>query len=147
MKHNSYLVLSILGAALAIAGCKSNPNKAEKIETNLESAEKVSGTQKVGLNKDGEMVTLDKTAMSEKLRDLQNTVYGLEDEVYGTRKLGSQGLYGDLKGCLKKLSSKQYGGNGQLIWTEPLDRVTDKEEEMKVGVDDNKALIGVSEEF
>jgi hypothetical protein len=64
------------------------------------------------------------------------------------RKFGTQGLYGDLKSCLRKLSSHQYGGNGELVWTEPLDRVTDKEEEMKIGLDGNKKnLIGVSEEY
>lgn len=130
-----------------MVGCKSNPNKAEKIDTTLTSAEKVTGTAKVGVNKDGNMVVMDKSEMSEKLRDLQNAVYSLEDQVYGTRKFGTQGLYGDLKTCLRKLSSKQYGGTGQLVWTEPLDRVTDKEEEMKIGLDNKKSLVGVSEEY
>lgn len=34
-----------------------------------------------------------------------------------------------------------------MVWTEPLDRVTDKEDELKVGVDEKKNLVGVSEEF
>lgn len=145
MKHNIWLVAV---GFVFLSGCKSNPNKAEKIDTTLTSADKVSGSSRVGVNKDGNMVVMDKVAMSEKLRDLQNNVYSLEDKVYGTRKFGTQGLYGDLKTCLRKLSSKQYGGNGQLVWTEPLDRVTDKEEEMKIGLDTKKNdLIGVSEEY
>jgi hypothetical protein len=146
MKHNIWLLPLVV--CFLVTGCKSNPNKAEKIDTTLTSDDKVSGSEKVGVNKDGNMVVMDKGAMSEKLRDLQNTVYGLEDQVYGTRKFNTQGLYGDLKNCLRKLSSKQYGGSGQLVWTEPLDRVTDKEEELKIGLDgDKKSLVGVSEEF
>src|SRR6185312_7894072 len=85
--------------------------------------------------------------MAEKLRDLQNTVYSLEDQVYGTRKLGSLGQYGELKSCERKLASKQYGGTGNLVWTEPLDRVTDKEEDFKIGLDEKKDLVAVSQEY
>src|SRR5690606_24805551 len=85
--------------------------------------------------------------ISEKLRDLQNAVYSLEDKVYGTRKLGSMGLYGELKACKRKLASRQFGGSGNMMWSEPLDRVTDKEDELKVGVDEKKQLVGLSEEF
>lgn len=127
-------------------GCKTNPNKAQDLKTDLDASKTVSGSEQVGL-KNGEMVVLDKVQMSEKLRDLQNSVYALEDKVYGTRKLGSLGLYGELKSCKRKLSSRQYGGGGSMVWTEPLDRVTDKEEELKVGVDEKKNLVGVSEEF
>ncbi|MGE4133826.1 MAG: hypothetical protein AB7F86_19465 [Bdellovibrionales bacterium] len=141
--------LSKLGLAalvLALSACKSNPHKAEKIETKMDHVGKVTGIEHVGV-KDGNMVVMSKEDMSEKLRDLQNRVYALEDKVYGTRKLKSLGLYGDLKTCKRKLASKQYGGSGTLVWTEPLDRVTDKEEEFKIGIDEKKELVGVSEEF
>lgn len=138
--------ISLWVCVFLIAGCASNPNKAEKIETQIEKAEAVSGTQEVGV-KNGEMVVMDKAEMSEKLRDLQSAVYSLEDKVYGTRKLGSLGLYGDLKSCRRKQASRQFGGTGTMVWTEPLDRVTDKEEELKIGVDEKKNLVGVSEEM
>ena len=148
MKHKNLLYTLALGFGLAcsLTACKSNPNKAEDIKTELDRPANVTGAEKVGL-KDGEMVVLDKVQMSESLRDLQNTVYSLEDRVYGTRKLGSLGLYGDLKSCLRKKASRQYGGNGTLVWTEPLDRVTDKEEDLKLGLDEKKDLVGVSEEY
>jgi hypothetical protein len=142
MKHKIYL----LGIFLILAACKSNPNKVENVQTELEKPQTVTGEQKVGV-KNGEMVVLDKTQIAEKLRDLQNTVYSLEDKVYGTRKLGSLGLYGELKSCRRKLASKQLGGPGTLTWTEPLDRVTDKEEDLKIGLDEKKSLVGVNEEY
>ena len=142
MKHNYFLLI----LPLILVACKSNPHKAEDLKTSLDQTATVSGTQNVGL-KNGEMVVLTKIQMAEKLRDLQNTVYSLEDRVYGTRKLGSLGLYGELKTCKRKLASKQYGGAGVMSWTEPLDRVTDKEDDLKVGLDEKKNLVGVSEEY
>jgi hypothetical protein len=129
-----------------VAGCRSNPNRAEKIETALTSADRVSGGESVGVRK-GEMVVQEQARASERLRDLQNAVYALEDKVYGTRKLGSEGLYGQLRQCKRQLASKAYGGDGTLTWTEPLDRVTDKEEEAKLGLNEKNELIGLNREY
>ena len=138
--------IAFMALVLSIAGCKTNPNKAENIQTTLDQQAGISGSQTLGLKK-GEMVVMDKGQMSEKLRDLQNTVYSLEDKVYGTRKLNTMGLYGELKSCQRRIASRQFGGSGTMIWTEPLDRVTDKEEEFKIGLDEKKELVGVSEEY
>jgi len=142
MKHKISLTL----ISLTLVCCSSNPNKPQDVQTQLEKPTNVSATQQVGL-KNGEMVVQTKAQIAEKLRDLQNQVYSLEDKVYGTRKLGSLGLYGELKSCKRKLASKQYGGPGTMTWTEPLDRVTDKEEQLKVGQDESKDLVGVNEEY
>jgi len=129
-----------------LAGCSHNPNKAQKIETALDQKERVSGSQSLGL-KSGEMVVQEKFEVNERLRDLQNQVMGLEDKVYGSRKFDSKGLYGDLRSCRSKLASRQYGGSGTLVWAEPLDRVTDKEEELTLGLDESNQLVAVREEF
>lgn len=129
-----------------LAGCSSNPHKAEVIDTKIDNKGQITGDTSVGV-KEGSMVVQKKVMMNEELRRLQNEVYELEDRVYGNRKYGSQGLYGVLKTCRSDISMKSLGGNGKLQFTEPIDRVTDKEEEYKVGLDDKKQLIGVSEEF
>ncbi len=46
-----------------------------------------------------------------------------------------------------KLADKANGGDGHLIWTEPIDRVTDKEEDFKIGLDEKDKLVGITEEF
>ena len=142
MQHKILALVSLL----VLTACKSNPNKAQKLETELAQSQAVSGSQQVGI-KNGEMVVMSKEQMSERLRDLQNGVYAMEDKVYGTRKLGSQGMYGELKACRRKLSSPQFGGTGNMMWSEPLDRVTDKEEEFKTGLDEKKELVAVNEEY
>lgn len=135
----------VLGFVLG--GCKSNPYKVEKVETNLANKETVTGNQVMGVKKDDTLVVQEKTDLRERLRDLQNEVMQTEDKVYGVRKYDTLGLYGDLRNCQKKLSSKQYGGPGVMVWTEPLDRVSDKEKDYKFGNDENNNLVSVSEEF
>lgn len=137
------LMLSVFGLFVA---CSSNPHKAEKLDTEMETKENMSREQAIGV-KDGNMIFQKKVNMAEELRRIQIDVYSLEDRVYGNRKYGSYGLYGVLKSCRKQMISPENGGNGKLIWTEPLDRVTDKEEEFKIGLDDKNKIIGVSEEF
>jgi hypothetical protein len=138
--------LIAVGLLTLIAACAKNPHKAENIDTSIEHSDKVKSEEEVGV-KDGNMVVQKKTLMSEELRRLQYEVFELEDHVYGNSKYGSKGLYGVLKDCRKDLSSKEYGGTGKLLWTEPIDRITDKEEEWKIGLDEKKKIIGVSEEF
>lgn len=137
-------LVSLTGVALV--GCSSNPHKAEEIETKMERSQSVVGDEKVGV-KDGDMVVQKKVAMNEELRRLQNEVHSLEDRVYGNRKYGSKGLYGTLKTCRLQLVSKENGGDGKLMWTEPMDRITDKEDEWTIGVDENDKLVAVTEEF
>ncbi len=139
----------VIGLVMVLAGgfvgCASNPHKAKEIETEMEKSSTF-GTEKIGV-KDGNMVVQKKVEMNDELRRLQNEVYSLEDRVYGNRKYGSAGLYGALKTCRVKQTSKEMGGDGKLMWTEPMDRVTDKEDEWEVGVDEQEKIVGVSEEF
>ncbi len=138
--------LFLVGAFLFFAACGTDQHKAEEIDTAMESKGEVTGGEKVGV-KDGKMIVQKKVLMAEELRELQVNVYETEDRVYGNRKFGSQGMYGVLKGCRQKLAMKEHGGTGTLRWIEPLERVTDKEEEFTIGLDEKNELVGVSEEF
>jgi hypothetical protein len=139
------LSVGALTLGLMMAACSHNPNKAEKIDTTMQSQGTVTG-ETVGV-KDGNMVIQRKTLLTEELRDLQYEVYGLEETVYGNETYGTLGLYGVLKNCRLQLVDKKNGGDGHLIWTEPIDRVTSKEEDLKLGLDENNKLVAVSEEF
>jgi hypothetical protein len=136
----------VVGFLFMLAGCSHNPNKAEKIDTSMEKSQNLTPEQRIGV-KDGNLVYQKKVNMAEELRRLQIDVYSLEDRVYGSRPYGSLGLYGTLKDCRKQLIDPKNGGNGKLKWTEPIDRVTDKEDEFKIGLDDKDKIIGVSDEF
>ena len=138
------LFIAILG--LLLSQCSSNPHKAEKIDTKMETEEKLNSETSIGV-KDGNMVYRRKVNMAEELRRLQISVYSLEDRVYGNRKYGSEGLYGVLKQCRLEVISPENGGKGKLKWTEPMDRVTDKEDDFQIGLNNKEKIIGVSQEF
>ena len=129
-----------------MTACAHNPHKAEMIDTKIESSDQVTGDTSVGV-KEGNMVVQRKVMMNEELRRLQNEVYALEDHVYGNRKFGSLGLYGVLKDCRTQMAESANGGSGHLSWTEPMDRITDKDDDMKVGLNDKSKLVGISEEM
>lgn len=143
MKFMIVLPLTLL---LSLTACKSNPHKAVKIDTELKKEQELSAGERIGV-KDGNMVVQKKVAMNEELRRLQYEVYELEDRVYGNRKYGSKGLYGALKSCREQIVSKKLGGDGKLMWTESVDRVTDKEDEFNIGIDEKDKIVAVSEEF
>ncbi len=140
-----FLVLALVNVVFFTA-CKSNPHKAKNIETEMEKSQELSQNEKIGV-KDGNLVVQKKVAMNEELRRLQYEVFELEDRVYGNKEYGSKGLYGALKVCREEIVSKKLGGNGKLIWTEPIERVTDKEDEFNIGVDEQDKIVAVSEEF
>ena len=129
-----------------MVACSSNTHKAEKIDTKIENAQNLNSETELGV-KDGNMVIQRKVDMNEELRKLQYEVYELEDRVYGNRKFGSLGLYGVLRDCKSQLSDPANGGDGKMKWTEPLERVTEKEEEYKIGLDEKNKLVAISEEF
>ncbi len=143
--HFSYRNLVLGLCFVGLTACSSK-HKAKDIDTEMNNTGSVSGDTQVGV-KDGNMVVQKKVLMNEELRRLQYEVYELEDRVYGNRKYGSLGLYGVLKTCRADLSDPKNGGDGKLMWTEPMDRVTDKEDEFQMGLDEKEKLVGISEEF
>lgn len=138
-------ILALLMFALFLTNCATNPHEAAEVDTALDQKEALNNEQSIGV-KDGDMVYQKTVNMAEELRRLHIDVYSLEDRVYGSRKYGSQGLYGVLKSCRAEMVDPKNGGTGKLKWTEPIDRVTDKEDEYEVGVEKEK-LVGVSQEF
>lgn len=146
MKHFISLAVVLFSIELLFTACTTNPHKAKDIETKMDNSAAITGDTTLGI-KDGNMVVQKKVMMNEELRKIQYEVYELEDRVYGNRKYGSLGLYGVLRDCRLQLSDLKNGGDGKLKWTEPIDRVTDKEEDFKIGLDEEKKLVGISEEF
>lgn len=145
-KQTTIFATCLLLIEILFTACATNPNKVKDIDTKLENTQDVGAGSTLGV-KDGYMVVQKKVMMNEELRKLQYQVYELEDRVYGSRKFGSLGLYGVLRDCRLQLSDPKNGGDGKLRWTEPVDRITDKEEEFQIGLDESKKLVGVSEEF
>lgn len=141
----SIVVFSLLAvAALVAPGCKSSPHKAEVLDSKVSQDSAITPTEKIGVNADGDMIYQQKRLLAEDLRKLQNDVYEMEDKVFGTRRYGTQGLYGKYSSCLRKLKAEQ---KADLPKLEKLDRWSDKDEDVKLGLDvEQNKLAGITEE-
>lgn len=138
-------ILSLMLLPLFLCFCASNPHKAKEIDTSMEKEKSLNDEESIGV-KNGDMVYQKKVDMAEELRRLHINVYSLEDRVYGNREYGSLGLYGVLKKCRAEVVHPKNGGEGKLMWTEPMDRVSDKEDDFEIGYN-RENLVGVSQEF
>jgi hypothetical protein len=146
-------VKQITGALLSLAllnfglmAC-SSANKAKDIDTKVDMTADVNNGAVIGV-KDGDMVYQRKVMMNEQLRSLELEVYNLEAKVYGgPRYLDNRGLYGVLRDCRAEASEIKNGGDGKLLWTEKREYLTPEDEYSKIGVEDKKKIVGVSEEF
>ena len=136
----------ILPALIFVFGC-TNPNKAEKIETKGEKMKAVGDNTSVGINKNGEMISRKKVEMADHLQQLQRRVYSVEEEVYGSDEMGNKGKWGVLKDCLKQANSKELGGDGKIHPMPEKRQVTKKEAQLKIGLDEQGNLVGISDEY
>ncbi len=135
----------LLGLLVGCATTHKERSEVKDIDTKLDEAQDVNG-EKLGI-KDDTIVIQKKRLLAEELRELQNYTYGLEAEVYGSRKYGSKGLYGVYRDCQAELSSSKYGGNGELPYIEPAERLIEDKESMTFGKDEDDKLVSVTEEF
>jgi hypothetical protein len=143
---------------LGLMACASNPNKPKDIETKIDNQEDVGGGAVAGTNDKGEMITQKKIQLGTYLRDLQREVYSLETQIYGDDSTGNKGLYGALRDCRDQARKKENGGDGKVT-PPPKKNILTKGEDMaltpilekikpgKVGSDENKKLVAVSEDY
>lgn len=144
LKATAYLSIILIGLTMVVTGCKSNPNKAEVLTTKTDKEDVVASGERVGIDKSGDMVYQKKVMIADEVRKLQDDVYDLEDKVYGTRRYGTKGLYGKYADCLRQAKPEI---KTTLPKIDKLDRWSDKDEDIKVGIDPDKdKLAAITEE-
>ena len=137
-----------LPLVLALAACSTthkDKSEVKEIDTQLEKSQDVNG-ETLGV-RDNSIVIQKKRLLAEELRELQNYTYGLNDEVYGSRKYGSRGLYGVYVDCKADLNAKSLGGTGDLPYVEPAEKIIKEDSEINFGKDENDKLVSVTEEY
>ncbi|MBX3041064.1 MAG: hypothetical protein KF789_10200 [Bdellovibrionaceae bacterium] len=97
---------------LMIAGCSSkSPKDADikdqSIQTARDKSEMVSGGTVLGVNDDKDVIVQEKVQLTEHLRQLVTTIRHKQDELYGSQRFGTRGLYGKLEKCVAKASKKE----------------------------------------
>lgn len=156
MKTGLRIVTGVL-IYLALVSCANNPNKADKIETELEKSQQM-GAGQMGLNDKDEMVFRRKVKLAGYLRDLQQEVYDLEAYIYGNSALGRPGQYGALRECRDYARSKNLKGDGKVspmpkklvltIKEDPtITDILNKTRDGKIGVDEKKEVVAIADEY
>lgn len=99
-------------------GCSSSKKretqvlKDESIATNLSKEESLGGDSSIGVDKDGNVMHMDKTQLTEYLQNLKYETFKEYEALYGIREYSSKGLAGQVNACNSKASQKKYGGDG-----------------------------------
>jgi hypothetical protein len=133
-----------LATMALVVGCKSNPHKAEDLNTDLEKRQNISEDASIGI-KDGNMVYQRKVYLGEELRTTTVSAHELESILYGgPRYFNNNGMIGSLKICREKLAVAK---KDTLQWTEKRDYVIPENDTFSMGVDEAGVLAGVTEEF
>jgi hypothetical protein len=142
MKKMILLVIPFLFA------CASDPNKAEKLKTEVENPENIANGRVMGTNSKDELITQKKVKLSDYVTGLEKQVYELEDGIYGSEEYGSKGQWGVLEECLTKANSVEMGGEGTYVKMPEKARLTTREDSFqKFGYDEKKNLVAVSTDF
>ena len=141
-RYMSFLVILSLFTA-----CSSNPNKAEKLETEVEGAEEISAGRTMGKNDDNELITMRKVKLADYVRNLEKEVYELESDLYGD-DYGNKGKWGVLESCLTEENSAELGGEGTYVKMPEKAVLTDREDKFqKIGYDEKKQLVAISTDY
>lgn len=99
----------VLISLLSLVGCSSKNKtiKDKEIKTNYEKSEKSGLSEVVAANDDKEVVVAKKTEMAEYIRQTNFLVRSKQDELYGSKKRGTRGLYGKLERCVQDMSKRK----------------------------------------
>lgn len=112
MNHN--LILGAL-LALVLAGCASKSKKDadikdQEIKEEISKKDPVGLKETIGVNGDKDVVVQKRTELADYLKQITYQVKAKQDEIYGSRKFGTRGLYGRYEKCFRKS-----GMDGSLI--------------------------------
>lgn len=135
-------------AVLVLAACSSK-NKAmtdKNVISEKKKSEAVGERTIVGVDEDGKIVSQESVKLSEYLRSLHSQTKTKQDELFGSNRFGTRGLYGKLEDCVEKAQGK--GQNVQLSMQRELvikdTKLGDIYDE-KVGYDEKGELVALNE--
>lgn len=146
----SKLILPMI--VLLVAGCASKSAKDaeikdQSIQTAREKSETVSDGVVLGVGEDKDVIVQDKVELTDHLRQLVATIKYKQDELYGSKRFGTRGLYGKLEKCVAKAAKKDGSASNTLAAREIL--VPDQElgslEAGKFGYDEKGNLVALDE--
>lgn len=108
-------VLSVSSVSCSLKSKKDSDIKDQDIKTTLDKSVSVSNSVSIGVNEDKDVLVQEKVELNEYLRQLASSVRQKQDELYGSQRFSTRGLYGKLERCLKDVSQKTGSSTKPLV--------------------------------
>jgi hypothetical protein len=139
--------LILIVALISVCGCSSKSKKdadikAQEITTTVEKSEAINQKETLGVNKDEEVIIQKKTKLTDYLKDVSYQVRKKQDELYGSRRFGTRGIYGRYEECMAKKKQKPKVARAMVLKDEELGQI----EADKFGYDEKGQMVALEEQ-
>lgn len=131
-----------------INGCSSKAKKdadikAQNLEASkIEKVEMLSEKESLGVNKSEEVVVQKKTNLVEYLKNTSYQVKRKQDELYGSRRFNTRGLFGRYEECLASHKQKPKVARQMILKDDELGQI----EADKFGYDEKGEMVALEEQ-
>lgn len=138
------LVLTVL---CFVVGCSSKSKKdadikSQEIKSELTRVESINQKETIGVNKDEDVVVQKKVKLAEYLKDIAYQVRKKQDELYGSRRFNTRGLYGRYEECLATKKQKPKIARQMVLKDDELGKI----EADKFGYDEKGQMVVFEEQ-
>ncbi|MEY4616164.1 MAG: hypothetical protein RJB66_1124 [Pseudomonadota bacterium] len=116
--------------------------KAQDLKTSVERAELLSSKETLGVNKDEEVIVQKKTKLVDYLKEVSYEVRKKQDELYGSRRFNTRGLFGRYEECMSQKKQKPKIARQMVLKDQELGQINAD----KFGYDEKGQLVAVEEQ-
>lgn len=146
MKKNIYFSLVFIAMGFLFA-CSSKTKKdadikGQEIAAPMDKVEPLSSTESLGVNTSEDMVVQKKTNLVEYLKNISFQVRRKQDELYGSRRYNTRGMFGRYEECLVSKKQKSKVARQMVLKEDELGKI----ESDKFGYDEKGQMIAVEEQ-
>lgn len=146
MKKNIYIGLIFISLGFLFS-CSSKTKKdadikAQEITTQMDKVQELSSTESLGVNKSEDVVVQKKTNLVEYLKSISFQVRRKQDELYGSRRFNTRGMFGRYEECLKSKKQQPKVARQMVLKDNELGQI----EADKFGYDEKGQMIAVEEQ-
>jgi hypothetical protein len=138
-------VIFVLAGFLFSCSSKSKKDadiKSQEISTKIEKAEPLSQNESLGVNKDEDVIIQKKTNLVDYLKNVSFQVRRKQDELYGSRRFNTRGLFGRYEECLVGKKQKPKVARQMVLKDEELGQI----EAGKFGYDEKGQMVALEEQ-
>jgi hypothetical protein len=140
------IILALCALILAV-GCSSKTKKdadikSQEIATTIDKSEAMNQKETIGVNKDEEVIVQKKTKLTDYLKDISYQVRKKQDELYGSRRFNTRGIYGRYEACMMGRKEKPKVARQMVLKDDELGQI----EADKFGYDEKGQMVALEEQ-